>query len=77
MRKKFLSFHYSGVKHYLSIDGVEIYRLNAKASEISGASLCLGNFSKDFPADNMKKLNYIDMPMIFDLIMIVLMLMIF
>ena len=40
--------------------------------------LCLDNVSKDFSADNMKKkLDYIDMSMIFQLIMIILLLLIF
>ena len=77
MRKKFLSLHYNGVKFYLSINGVEIYKLKAKVSEVNGASLCLGSFSKKFLAHNMKKLDNMDMFMVFQLILIVLKLMIF
>ena len=37
------------------INGVEIYKLKAKCCELSAAPLYLGNVSKDFSADNMKK----------------------
>ena len=50
----FLCLHFNGVKSYLFVSGVEIYKSKAKDSEINVASLCLGNVSKEFSADNMK-----------------------
>ena len=58
-RKKFcLSLHYNRVDSYLFVNGVEMYKFNAKDSEINEAQLCLGNVSKDFSADNMKKTGF-------------------
>ena len=48
----------------------------AKDSEIVASSLCLGNISKDWSTDNMKKEGLMDMSMILVLIMMLLMLMI-
>ena len=54
--KKFcLSLHYNGDDSYLFVNGTEIYKFKAKDSEIVASPLCLGNISKDFSADNMKK----------------------
>ena len=54
--KKFcLSLHYNGAKSYLFVNGTEIYKFKAKYSEIVATPLCLGNISKDFSIDNMKK----------------------
>ena len=36
-------------------NGTEIIKFKAKYSEISGYPLCLGNISKDWSVDNMKK----------------------
>ena len=36
----------------------EIYTFKAKDSEIVGTPLCLGNISKDWSADNMKKAGF-------------------
>ena len=41
--------------NYLFVNGTEIIKFKAKDSEIVGNSLCLGNISKDFSVDNMKK----------------------
>ena len=55
-RKKFyLSLHYNGANSYLFVNGKEIIKFKAKASEIVATSLCPGNVSKDVSADNMKK----------------------
>ena len=55
--KKFcLSFRYNGVNSYLFGNGVEIYKIKAKDSVINGASLCLGNVSKNFSVDNSKNI---------------------
>ena len=54
--KKFcLSLHYNESNSYLFVNGTEIHKFKAKASEIVGASICLGNISKDFSVDNTKK----------------------
>lgn len=58
---------------YIFVNGVEICKFKVKDSEIKAALLCLGNASKDVSVFNIKRLNYMDMPMI----MIVMMLMIY
>ena len=40
---------------YLFVKGGEIYKFKAKVSEINAAPLCMGNVSKDFTTDNVKK----------------------
>ena len=50
-----LSLHYSGANSYLFANGTEIHKFKAKDSEIVATPLCLGNISKDFSVDNMKK----------------------
>ena len=39
------------------VNGTEIYKFKAKDSEIAASPLCLGNISKDWSTDNMKKLD--------------------
>ena len=54
--KKFcLSLQYNGANSYLFVYGTEIYKFKAKDSEIVATPLCLGNISKNFSVDNMKK----------------------
>ena len=56
-KKKFcLSLHYNGANSYLFVNGTEIIKFKAKDSEIVASPLCLGNISKDWSTDNMKKL---------------------
>ena len=50
-----LSVHYNGANSYLFVNGTEIIKFKAKDSEISAYPLCLGNISKDWSVDNMKK----------------------
>ena len=50
-----LGLHYNGENSYLFVNGTEIIKFKAKDSEIVANSLCLGNISKDFSVDNMKK----------------------
>ena len=50
-----LSLHYNGANSYLFVNGTEIIKFKAKDSEIVAYLLCLGNISKDFSVDNMKK----------------------
>ena len=54
-RKFCLSLHYSGANSYLFVNGTEIYKFKVKDSEIVASPLCLGNISKDWSVDNMKK----------------------
>ena len=55
-RKKFcLSFHSNGANTYLFVNGTEMYKLKAKEFEISLGSLSLGNISKDWSVDNVKR----------------------
>ena len=56
IRKKFcLSLHYNEGNSYLFVNATEIYKFKAKDSEIVTSPICLGNISKDWSADNMKK----------------------
>ena len=58
-KKKFcLSLHYNGANSYLFVNGKEIYKFKAKDSEIVATPLCLGNISKDWSVDNMKKTGF-------------------
>ena len=50
-----LSLHYNGANRYLLVNGTEIIKFKAKDSEITPYPLCLGNISKDWSVDNMKK----------------------
>ena len=72
-RKRFsLNFHYNGTNSYLFVNGTEIYKFKAKSSEIVAAPLRLGNISKDWSVDNIKKLDLMGMFMILVLIMMLL-----
>ena len=54
--KKFrLSLDYDRANSYLFVNGIEIHKFKAKDSEIAATPLCLGNISKDWSVDNMKK----------------------
>ena len=50
-----LSLHYNGVNSYLFVNDTEIIKFKAKDSEIGATPLCLGNISKDWSVDDMKK----------------------
>ena len=57
--KKFcLNLHYNGANSYLFVNETEIYTFKAKDSEIVASPLCLGNISKDWSVDNMKKTGF-------------------
>ena len=47
--------HYNEVNSYLFVNGIEIYKFKAEDSEIVASPLCLGNISKDWLVDNMKR----------------------
>ena len=50
-----LSLHYNGADSYSFVNGTEIIKFKVKDSEITPYELCLGNISKDWSIDNMKK----------------------
>ena len=47
-----------GANSYLFVNGKEIHKFKAKDSEIVATPLYLGNISKNWPVDNMKKNGY-------------------
>ena len=53
-----LSLHYNDANSYLFANGKEIYKFTTKYSEIVATPLCLGNISKDFSVDNMKRTEF-------------------
>ena len=58
-KKKFcLSLHYNGENSYLFVVCTEIYKFKANDSEIVASPLCLGNISKDYSTDNMKRTGF-------------------
>ena len=59
VRKVFcLSLYYNGGNSYLLVNGTEIYKFKAKDSEIILGPICLGNISKDWSVDNMKRTGF-------------------
>ena len=56
-KKFYLSLHYNGANSYLFANSKEIYKFKAKDSEVVATPLCLGNISKDWSVDNIKKLD--------------------
>ena len=55
-KKKFcLSLHYNGANIQFFVNGTEIYKYKAKDSKIMMSPIFLGNISKDWTVDNMKK----------------------
>ena len=74
--KFYLNLHYNGANSCLFVNGTEICKFKAKDSEIVASPLCLGNISKDWSVDNIKKQDFTVMSMILVLIMMLLMLMI-
>ena len=71
-KKSCLNFHHNGANSYLFVSGTEIYKFKAKYSAIFVAPICLGNISKDWLVDNMKKLDLLFMFIILVLINILL-----
>ena len=54
--KKFcLNLYYNGANSYLFVNGTEIHKFKVKDSEIVASPLCLGDISKEFSVDKMKK----------------------
>ena len=50
-----LSLHYAGNNSFLFVIASKIYQFKAKDSKIKDYALCLGNISKDFTINHMKK----------------------
>ena len=58
-KKKFcLRLHYNGANSHLFVNGKELVKFKAKDSEIIASPLCLGNISKAWSTDNMKKTGF-------------------
>ena len=53
-----MSLQYNDANVYLFVNGTEIHKFKAKDSEIVATPLCLGNISKDWSVDNMKKTGF-------------------
>ena len=54
-RRFVLTLHYNGSDSFLFVDATKIYQFKTKDLEIKKYTLCLGNVSKDFTINNMKK----------------------
>ena len=53
-KKKFcLNLHYNGANIYLFVNGIEIYKLKTKDSEIVASTLCLESILKDWSTSEM------------------------
>ena len=59
-RKFCSSLHYNRANSYLFVNGREIYKFKEKGSEIVVAPLSLGNISKNWSVDDMKKTGFND-----------------
>ena len=60
-RKKFcLNLHYNGANSCLFVNGTEIIKFKAKDSETVATPLWLGNITKDWSIDNMKRTGFND-----------------
>ena len=50
--------YYNGADIYLFVNGTQIYKFKEKVSKIVASPLRLGNISKDWSTDNMKKTGF-------------------
>ena len=57
-KKFYLILHYNRANNYLFLNGKEIVKFKAKDSKIVASPLFLGNISKDWSTDNMKKTGF-------------------
>ena len=53
-----VSLHYNEANSYLFVNGTEIYKFETKDSENLVGPICLGNISKDWSVDNMKRIGF-------------------
>ena len=51
-----LSLHYNGSNSFFFVNATKVYQFKAKTYEIKDYALRLGNVSKDFTVNNMKKI---------------------
>ena len=65
-----LSLHYNGSNSFLFVNATKVYQYRPKGSEITDHALCLGNVSKDFTINNMKKIGLKGLAIFFLLILI-------
>ena len=57
-KKCCFSSHYNGANSYLFVNGIEIYKFKAQDSEILVGPIYLGNISKDWSVDNVKRTGF-------------------
>ena len=57
-KKVSLTLHYNGENSYLFVNCAKNYKFKAKEFEILVDPICLGNISKDWSVDNMKKIEF-------------------
>ena len=57
-KKICLSLHYNGANSYLFVISKEIHKLKARDSELVATPLCLGNISKSWSVDNLKRTGF-------------------
>ena len=67
-----LNLHYNGSNNYLFVNGTETHKFKTKNSEIIAATVCLGNISRDFSVDNIKKTGLNEY--VYDLVLIMMLL---
>ena len=53
-----LNLHYNGANSYLFANGTEIYKFKAKDSEVVVGLICLGNISKNWSVDDIKRTRF-------------------
>ena len=54
-KKLCLGLHYNKKNSYLFVNGTEIIKFKSEDPEILPYPICLGNISRDWSVDNMKK----------------------
>ena len=72
-----LSLAYNGSNSFFFVNETKIYKFKAKNSEIKHYTRWLGNISKDFTINNLKKIGLVGVINFFRLILILLILKIF
>ena len=50
--------HYNGPNSYLLVNGIKIYKFKAKGFKVFVAPICLGNISKYWSIDNIKRAGF-------------------
>ena len=71
-RRFVLSLHSNGRNSFVFVNATKIYQFKAKNSKIKAYALCLGNISKYFTIDNMKKKTGLKRVVIFFLLILIL-----